>query len=188
MRILAIDLSTSTGWSFYNEGKYIESGLLPKVYVEDFNVNDHPNHSPLYPYNIIRAAKTVGHQVAELLAKFHPERVVIENVVHGRNRHTNRVLDWCHYVFIEEVKGDIPMTYMDPSHWRSVLELRLNKDQKKNNRDVSAGKKRGRINRKHLAINYVNERFGLKLKMKENDVADAIGLGAAYVKMIGSAA
>jgi hypothetical protein len=56
----------------------------------------------------------------------------------------------------------------------------MNKEDLKNNRDVKAGKKRGKISKKHLAVRMVNEKYGKKLKLKDNDEADAILMGQAY--------
>jgi hypothetical protein len=70
---------------------------------------------------------------------------------------------------------------MDPSQWRKILEMRLSKDQKENNKLVSKGVKRGRVTKKHLSVNMTNTKFGLKLKLKDNDISDAILLGLAYI-------
>ena len=108
-----------------------------------------------------------------------PDHIVIENSVKGRNRHTQRLIEWIHFCVVKLLQIT-PFSYLDPSEWRCSVGLRLNKDQKKNNQDVSKGKKRGRIGKKHLAVNMVNEKYDLKLKLKDNDQADAILLGLAY--------
>ena len=68
---------------------------------------------------------------------------------------------------------------MDPSQWRKILEMRLSKEQKENNKLVSKGVKRGRITKKHLSVEMANARFNLKLKLKDNDIADACNLAVA---------
>jgi hypothetical protein len=40
---------------------------------------------------------------------------------------------------------------------------------------------KGAVTKKHLAIRFVNATYGLDLKVKDNDIADAICLGAAYL-------
>jgi Holliday junction resolvasome RuvABC endonuclease subunit len=44
------------------------------------------------------------------------------------------------------------------------------------------GKVAGKIGVKNLSVNYVNEFYNLKFKKKDNDIADAICLGLAYIK------
>ncbi len=181
MRVLSLDLSTSTGWALFEDDKLTGHGRLEQVRVKDFNVNAHPNKSSAYPANLIEAAKTVAALVREQLDTYRPDHVVIENTVKGRNRHTQRILEFIHFTVLEELFArKLPFSYMDPSEWRSILEIRLSADDKKNNKDVKAGKKRGKVGKKHLAIRYCNEKYGLALKVKDDDVADAICLADAY--------
>lgn len=183
MRTLALDLSTKVGWALYEGSLLIESGNIPQVKIEDFNVNADPNYSPLYPWNMMAGAEQLRDRVMDLVNLKEPDHIVIENTVKGRNRHTQRILEWIHLVVLIALKDKYAdaQTYMDPSEWRKVVDMRLSKDQKKNNRDVSAGKKRGRIGKKHLSVAMVNEKFGKTLKLKDNDEADAILLGLAFV-------
>jgi hypothetical protein len=182
VRVLGLDLSTSTGWALFEGDRLANHGRLEQVHVTDFNVNAHPNESPHYPLNIIEAAEKLAGLVGVLLDAHLPDHVVIENTVKGRNRHTQRILEWIHFTVLQGLLGrQIPFSYLDPSQWRSVLEIRLTAEDKKNNKDVRAGKKRGKVGKKHLAVREANERFGLSLKMKDDDVADAILLGLAYV-------
>ncbi len=179
-RVLAIDASTKTGWALFSDGVYVDSGALEPVRAVDFNVNKDPNLSPHYPYNIIDAAEGMAQSILRLVNEHDPAMVVIENTVKGRNRHTQRLLEFIHSAILRALRGRVPMIYMDPSEWRKIVEMRLSNDQKKNNRDVSAGKKRGRIGKKHLSVAMTNEKFGLGLKLKDNDQADACLLGLAY--------
>lgn len=184
MRVLALDLSTSTGWALFEDGELIAHGRLPQVHVVDFNVNAHPNKSPAYPGNMMDAARRLAALVAEQLDMLSPDRVVVENTVKGRNRHTQRILEWIHYTVIQELLArHVPFTYLDPSEWRKTLDIRLTADDKANNKDVKAGKKRGKVGKKHLAIRYCNEKYGLALKVKDDDIADAIALADAYLRI-----
>jgi hypothetical protein len=182
--ILALDVSTKTGWALFRDDKLIEYGQLHSK-VEDFNVNDFPDHSPKYPFNIIDAASLMVDKIMELVAKFCPTDIVIENTVKGRNRHTQRCLEFLHCLLLLRLRGR-RIVYLDPSTWRFALKLRLNGDQKKNNQLVSQGKKRGRVTKKHLAINWVNETYDLHFKVKDNDICDAIGLGSAFLAKAGN--
>jgi hypothetical protein len=184
MRILALDASTKTGWALFVDGKLTESGALPAMPVEDFNVNKDPQKAPKYPYNVVDGALRIAEGIKALVEKCDAvDVVVIENTNKGKNRHTQRLLEFMHFCILIMLRS-MPkqMEYMDTSEWRSLVGLWMTKDDKKNNRDVSAGKKRGKITKKHLAVRTVNERYGMKLKQKDNDQADAILLGQAYIQ------
>jgi Holliday junction resolvasome RuvABC endonuclease subunit len=179
--VLSLDLSTKSGWALFENGKYKSSGALERVSVVDFNVNDFPNKSPSYPFNVLDAAEKVCDLVRALLSETNPDHIVVENTVKGQNRHTQRILEFCHYAVLTEIrKRETPLTYMDPSEWRSIVQLRLTSEDKKNNKEVSKGKKRGRIGKKHLSVRFVKELFGIDLKLKNNDEADAILLAHAF--------
>jgi hypothetical protein len=180
-RLLALDASTKTGWALFVDGQYVQSGALPQVKVVNFNVNTDPELSPEYPYNVVDAAAAVAAAVEGLLSEHRPTFVVVENTNRGRNRHTQRILEFLHLELLKMLRArQLPMAYMDSSDWRKLVEMRLSPADKINNRQVSAGKKRGRIKSKHLAVRLANERFGLALKLKDNDQADACLLGLAY--------
>jgi hypothetical protein len=183
MRVLSLDASTKSGWALFVDGTLSESGALTPVKIEDFNVNKDPQKSPKYPYNIVRGAQQITAQVLELVRKCGKlDVVVIENTNKGRNRHTQRILEFMHFcilMMLEEVPQK--MVYMDTSEWRSLVGLWMSKDDLKNNRDVKAKKKRGKISKKHLAVRMVNDLYGKNLKLKDNDEADAILMGQAFV-------
>jgi len=183
MRILALDASTKTGWALFVDGKLVESGALPPVSVNDFNVNRDPHLSPYYPLNVVHAAETMANKIERLLEVYGPlDAVVVENTNKGKNRHTQRILEFIHFCMLKLFQNRTQkMAYMDTSEWRSLVGLWMTKDDKKNNRDVSTGKKRGKITKKHLAVRTVNERYKMNLKLKDNDQADAILLGEAYI-------
>lgn len=180
MSLLSLDVSTKTGFCFRTRDNLLETGQL-HCKVEDFNVNADPDKSPFYPGNMLDAANDMGRQIAALIQRLNPKYIVVENTVKGRNRHTQRILEWLHFALVTQTKSmGRTFTYLDPSMWRKTLEIRLSKDQRKNNADVSKGKKRGRITKKHLSVQWANARFGLQLKIKDNDKADALGLSEAW--------
>lgn len=184
MRVLALDASTKSGWALFVDGQLSNSGVLDPVPVEDFNVNKDPQLSTKYPYNIVEGARKITAQVLDLVRRCGTlDVVVIENTNKGKNRHTQRILEFMHFCILVMLQ-ELPqkMAYMDTSEWRKIVGLWMTKDDLKNNRDVKAGKKRGKVTKKHLAVRMVNEKYpDLKLIQKDNDQADAILLGLAYV-------
>ena len=182
MRILSLDISTKTGYAVFEDGKYKSSGALPKVFVKDFNVNKEPQKSSEYPWNIIDAADEVAKSILALYSDVKPDVMVLEDTNKGRNRATQRCLEWLHYSILKILRPfGKPIKYMDSSEWRKIVGLKLNQEQRKNNKDVSAGKKRGKVNKKHLSVLMTNEKFGLTLLLKDNDQSDACLLGLAFV-------
>jgi Holliday junction resolvasome RuvABC endonuclease subunit len=185
-RILSLDLSTKSGWAVFQNGVLEKSGELEKVNIVNFNVNDKPWTQPEYPWNVMQAARLISEDVEKLILQEKPTFIVVENSVKGKNSQTQRLIEWFHFTVLTVIKLQfLRMAYMLPSAWRSAVNLRLSKDEKKNNREVSAGKKRGKITRKHLSVNMVNELYPhLELILKNNDQADAILLGLGFLNTV----
>lgn len=201
MRVLALDVSTKTGWALFSDGQLAESGELAPIKVANFNVQDREtNRRPEYPYNLIDASAKVAEAVEKELFLIHwpLDVVVVENTNKGKNRHTQRILEFIHHdllTMMRRVKQ--PMVYMDTSEWRQLVGLEASKEDKKQNAKLSKAKRaaaatgtkldkkalgiKGKITVKHRAVRMVNEKYGMKLKQKQNDQADAILMGLAYV-------
>lgn len=135
----------------------------------------------------------------ELVQRVQPSEIVIESTVRGKSRWTQQALEQLHCLFIYKLihkpllYGRPSVKYVSPSTWRKHLEQRLSVQDKLNNKLVKtaktkADKKRlrdeasikGKTNKKHLAIRWAKENYNLDLKMKEDDIADALSLGVAY--------
>lgn len=128
-----------------------------------------------------------------------PDRIVIEETNLGRaNGRSQKVLEWLHLVLCLELesRGWLDrVSYVYPSAWRKAINLQLSPEQKANNRVLSKMKSlgktshaekvargiKGKITKKHLAVQKANDLFDLDLKRKDEDRADAIclGVGAA---------
>jgi hypothetical protein len=181
MKVLSLDVSSKTGYALFENGHYISSGSLEKIALEDFNVNKDPDKSPKYPWNIIDAAESMAQSILALYSDHKPDVIVIENTVKGRNRHVQRYLEFLHSAILRILRPlNKPIVYIDPSAWRSLVGLKLSLDQKKNNKEVSAGKKRGKIGKKHLSVELCNKLYNLQLKLKDNDQCDSILLNLGY--------
>lgn len=114
------------------------------------------------------------------------------------------------YYHVVEDHCDKPaVVYVNTNDWRSNLGIWLSKEQKKSNQKLSKAKSglkadlgraptpselatlkkglgiRGKFNKKHAAIDYINGRadlgIGKVLKKKDNDAAEAICIGLAYL-------
>jgi nucleotide-binding universal stress UspA family protein len=197
-RILSLDASTKTGWALFVDGNLSKSGVLPKVSIEDFNVNKDPEKSPKYPYNVVDGAAQVVRQIEALLVQEQADFVVVENTNKGKNRHTQRLLEFIHKDLLDALRArSFPMAYLDTSEWRKRVGMWMSKEDKKANAALSKAKKaagaagvkatkqalgiKGKIDKKHLAVRMANDLYGLKLIQKDNDEADAILMGRAFV-------
>ena len=136
MKIIALDLSTNTGFSILKDSKVIEYGNI-QYKVEDFNVQNYPEKSPKYPYNIVESAENIAMDILSLVESYDADFIVIENTVKGRNRNTQRILEFIHMAVLMALKSHkSKIKYLDPSEWRKIMDVRLSKADKDHNKMV----------------------------------------------------
>jgi len=237
MIVLSLDISSKTGWSVFNDGKLSSYGQEVSL-VSGGEQGD-------YPLNLIRAAKKQAKFLAEKAKECKAYFVVIEETNLGKNRYSQKVLEFFHCVIVDAIacacgKDGLQIKYMDSSEWRGALGLALSSEQRENNKklkgernakkisfseewwkehhdsfldEIAGLKKRdsnkvkktydtrcnkyisdnlrkfrtkgSKTNYKHLSVQYINKNYDLKLKMKDNDIADSICLGEAFIKLLG---
>jgi Holliday junction resolvasome RuvABC endonuclease subunit len=190
MKILALDISTKTGWALLEEdsGKAVllDRGLLK---AEPLDVDGS------YPFNFLARLVTLSTDIYNKISELQPDMVVIEETNGSRARYTQKMLEYLHCLVLLKLHNyfigneRISVKYISTSEWRKQLNLHLSKDQKKNNSKVSKAKRegkskkvlglKGRVTPKHLSVAWANEKFGLNLRVKDNDIADALALGSA---------
>lgn len=206
MRVLGIDLSTKTGHC-HLEG---EPGSLPELVSYGVICNDKPiKEFGEYPFCYLYATDNVIRRIRTLVMEVMPDVVVIEQSNKGKNRFTQKAIEFLHCKLLEmlddfrgycEANGfTVPkVVYINSSDWRSCLKVALSKEDKKNNAKIYKAKKlaaangesihstkkklgvKGKINKKHVAIRYVNATFHKDFKVKDNDICDAIALATSY--------
>lgn len=238
MRLLCLDLSTNSGWALIDDGKLCKFGNIRH------KVEGDETHE-VYPTNFRDMAEAVARDCMKIALEHKPDLIVIEETNKGKNRYSQKQLEFIHYAVNAELVrvGFIyKIRYLDTSEWRKLLGLHLDKDQRTRNNEVQKqrfdlmkelirqydldhqqesylianikgkrdqkkaqkefwekrsewvkeklrpfrskidGKVAGKIGVKNLSVNYVNEFYHLKFKKKDNDIADAICLGLAYIK------
>jgi Holliday junction resolvasome RuvABC endonuclease subunit len=191
MKVLGLDLSTKPGWAFKEDDQPFVFGAIKL---------DHPVISyGDYPWSYDKASEVMASMLFEIVLRFKPDVVVIEETNLGKSRYAQKTLEFIHKALLARLRDwNGKVIYLSSSSWRQALGLQMSKEDKKNNAKLSKAKKlasesgmkldkkalgvRGKINKKHLALRYVNETYGLALKVKDNDAADAICLAAAYLK------
>ncbi len=204
MRILGLDISTKTGFNLLEAAgvgdetpKLLECGTitLQKDTILAYGK---------YPFCYYKAALEMAESIMVLVRKANPDVIVIEETNLGKNRYSQKALEFIHCKVIELLQhwlgswNDVQVIYLSSSSWRQALELQMTKEQKKANAKLAKAKReaaargtkldkkalgvKGKTTKKHVAVDYVNDRFGLALKLKDNDIADAICLTAAFLK------
>lgn len=216
MKVLALDLSTKTGYALFEDGaQLIASGCLYTPAFEVFKVQTYPNC-------LINYAKSVASSVADLVSKTNPDIIVIEETNKtGRfgSRHSQKLLEWVHLLVLLTIRELWPeqaektILYINTSDWRKKLGLSVlnskkaakpylkqytalakaaqglkGKEKKKALDELKLFKQdlvkrciHGKIDKKSISVAYVNATFGKSLFKGQNDEADAICLGMAYL-------
>lgn len=195
LKILAIDPSTHAGWALF-EG---EMGSTPRLQEHGLVESGAGVASyGAYPFNYLLASKAVVDRLVDIFFRVQPHIVVLEDSNLGKNRYAQKLLEFIHCSLLKRLEGLAPVVYFSSSSWRQALDLRMDSEQRKNNAKIAKAKKlakekglsisaakkqlgvKGKITKKHLSVNRVNEVYGLNFKMKDNDQADAICLGLAF--------
>lgn len=193
-QIIALDLSTKAGICLISNinGNLEFQAMRISAPVEEYA-------DAKYPLNMYLRAEHIATEIYELtyangLTDLNC-KLVIEETNGSKSRYAQKMLEFIHCKVIDKFfQSNIPIIYINSSDWRRVLGLQLTKEQKKQNaflskklRDGKTKKEigiKGKITKKHLALNFVNGIFKENFKVKDNDVAEAICLGIAYHKDI----
>jgi Holliday junction resolvasome RuvABC endonuclease subunit len=193
-RILALDMSTKTGWASMVSTK---DGIVLEAYGTSPQIHEIEGK---YPINFVEWAYAVFNQIAELIDRFAPDVLVIEETVAGSKAvYTQKILEWIHFLVAKFIKEtNIRAIYLLTGTWRSEVGCKMTKEESKHNKAVKAskeasgtsiarnadGKRIGKLTKKHINIRRANEVFGEYLKTplrkKDEDTADSLLLGYCY--------
>ncbi len=193
-RILALDMSTKTGWAVFTvDGQ--DLALL------GFGQNTQIPESPgMYPENFVEWAHQCYDAIITLIDKWKPDTLVIEETAsNSKSIYSQKILEWIHYLVAKYIKeSKIKAVYIMSGTWKSETGVLMNGDEKKHNKAVKEykakndtsiaydpkGKRIGKITRKHVAIRRANEifvKFLIKpLLKKDEDTAESLLLGYCY--------
>jgi hypothetical protein len=203
VKVLALDLSSSTGWAVLSaegDGPF----TIADVKLEDYGVLQLPKKvkeyaDGEYPWAIYSAAQEMARLCYSKVVGNSVDKVVVECVNSAKARFSQQYLDILHGFLWFNLQNDFDKSklfYVDSSEWRRVTGSQMTKEAKKANAKLSAAKRksaergqkldkkklgiRGKLNKKHMAIARANELFLLELIAKDDDVADAIMEGLSY--------
>lgn len=152
-RVLAFDQSTKiSAYSLFVDGEYVEYGCIDLHTIRDASER-------------IRA---MGVELGKVIAKYAPDKVVIEEVAQQSNPLTLKLLARIQGVIIGFCAAHNIDTYIiEPSKWRSALQFK-----------VGAGVKREALKRQ--AIQYIKTKYNLELS---EDSCEAICINEAAHKV-----
>lgn len=216
MLVLALDLSTKTGFALLKkEGEsclLLESGS----WALGTTIESHGE----YPLGFILAAEKVGAMALELVERFKPDVVVIEESNPGRaGRYTQKFIEWMHLSVLARLRanGLDKVKYVSTSEWRgrtlglSVASTKkmakpLLKEYNTLKKQFDAAPKKSperkdleqklktvkndlinrciwhKVDKKSISVAFVNLTYGKNLAKGQNDEADAICLGTAFIR------
>jgi hypothetical protein len=145
MRVLALDLSTHTGYALFEGEKGTKPKLLQHGTVDyDKKLFDLGPYPHAYWKSSQRMAALIHFQVSH--ADVPVDVIVIEEINGGRDRYVQKWLENIHTAVLQHFNGFWPKTnivYLNSdgaTGWRPNLGLRLTKDQKKANAKLSKAK------------------------------------------------
>ena len=171
MRILGLDISTKTGYAVLQDGVLISYGLMKAPHVDD--------PSLCSDFALLQRARDMRNSIAKMVLNTEPDKIIIEQTNQGSFRTDQKQLEFIHCLTLDWIMATpwAPKTqYVDTSRWRSKLEIKLTKDQRKHNKAIKAKTVRGKITPKHLAVAWANQNYSIELLKKDHDIADAICL------------
>ena len=152
-KVLSFDQSTKlSAYSWWIDGKYIESGYI------DLHKNK----------NTSERGKKMGIELCNIITKYQPDNVIIEEVAQQSNPQTLKLLARIQGIIIGFCAAhDIDTYILEPSKWRSILQFK-----------IGAGVKREEL--KDQAIKYIKDKYDLDLS---EDECESVCIGEAAHKI-----
>jgi Holliday junction resolvasome RuvABC endonuclease subunit len=194
-RVLSLDISSKTGFSVFHsydkEFTLVDYGQIPKT----------SQPAEPYPGSYVTWAYQIFSKIVELIEKFEPDVLVIEETAGGsKSAYSQKILEYVHFLvarFIRET--GIKSVYYQTETWRRIVGCLMTKEEKDQNKKIkdvrkadpdirvvkdSKGKRIGKVTRKHVNVRRANELLGEFLKepliLAMEDQADALLLGLSY--------
>ena len=194
-----MDVSTNTGFAVF-KGDILDSYGLISIKIPEYksDIKKFSDFPEAYPKNFVTTSLTLASQIKELLVEEKIEYVVIEHTEKGKQRLSQRTLEWFHFAIVKMLLDlNIPFKYLLVSDWRKVVKCYLTcwpehiafnkqvKEAKKKATPTKTGRKTARIDGKRvskmdfkkLSILIANKEYGLEID--DDNIADAINIGTA---------
>lgn len=143
MKILALDLSTSTGWALFNKLTPISWGTLNKRSPANYkaDIKSYEDYPEEYPKNFIDAARAIAQDCARLANEHNPDTIIIEEINQARSRLSQKILGFIHFAVCEEL-GNYDIKYLTSTCWRKLTDCYATKEDRNLNARISRHKKK----------------------------------------------
>lgn len=114
MRVLALDLSTKTGFAVLDEEggeiALLEYGCIEVPTIEGMGE---------YPQNFVLAAEMVAEHCGKLVENFNPDLIAIEDTNGGRFRYSIKILEFIHSAVLRKIGDSVAkVRYVNTGEWR----------------------------------------------------------------------
>lgn len=176
---MGLDVSTKTGIAVIDGGQLIYKDLIDVVFL--------PTELKIDDLNCLDRAQLMAERIMIWVRQYDPDFIYIEQTNLGNSRRDQKLLEFTHAMILLSLGTYQKRTaYVNSSQWRSGLSLKFSKEDSKHNKNVKVKKEagiraragEGKKTAKHLAVRWCNEKYSLQLKIKDNDIADAICLAS----------
>lgn len=142
MIVVALDLSTRTGWAVLKDGKLVKYGLIVTE-VKSFPIP--------YPSNLCAAAQSISHDIARVIGEYlriaqeTKERfeVAIEDTNLGANsqRYAQKILEFIHCTVISRcLEMKVIPSFVNSHAWRSATGVSMSDQDKQKNNSIDDAK------------------------------------------------
>jgi len=193
-RIMALDISTKTGWAVMVSSP---EGISLEKYGTISQMSEPEGQ---YPHNYVEWAYACFNEIFKLIHQYNPDVLVIEETSGGsKSNYSQKILEFIHFLVALWIKSNnAKCMYLMTEQWRRETGCLMTKEESKHNKMVrqykeknetkiaydTSGKRIGLLTKKHINIRRANEIFGkflpTELRKKDEDTADALMLGYCY--------
>lgn len=190
MDLLSLDLSTHTGWAFYQSGVLSKVGSFD-VKIENYvtNVKKWTDLPRVYPYNHINSADDVAERCLQLWDSFKRPNVIAEHTEGSKHRISQRTLEFIHYaVFTELGNQGCQPRYLLNSDWRKHCKCYLKEwpEYQKWNKEVSKAKKKAKPTKSGARVAKINGKIVSPVDAKKLSIIIAKKNHPQFEEQIGS--
>jgi len=206
---ISLDISTNTGFAVFiadsTEKRYIldSYGLInAKIIDYKSDIKKYTDFPDSYPTNFLYTSMVLAREIRTLLIEEKADFVVLEHTEKGKQRLSQRTLEWYHYAICNMLlERKMPFKYLLVSDWRKEVNCYIKHwpEHIAYNKQIKAAKKiakptkTGRIlaridgkvvskvDQKKLSILIANQAYGLDIS--DDNIADAINIGTATINL-----
>jgi hypothetical protein len=213
MNILSLDLSTHTGWAYFEEGRLVRVGKIDsKILDYKSNIKSYLDIPIQYPWNIINVANKIAEQCGDLAIKFNYPNIVIEETEGSSHRISQKTLEFIHFAVLQNLRNlmpygtasNFPIRYLLNRDWRNISKCYVSQwpEMVKYNKLITKAKKTAKPNKAGAIVAKIDGKIVSKWNAKklsvyiakleypefadqivDDNVSDSILLGKAAIQL-----